>query len=197
VSSGQGSGGTVTLTPGTPSLSTAAGAAVTDAITVTSTGFIGQQNLSCVVTFNGPGSAVNIPSCTFSPASVNFTASGTSASTITISSVTPHTSGGGTFSSNRSIGLGGLGGATLCAFLLAFIPRRSRRTLRTARFLIAIMFLGGMLTTLSGCGNTTTAVVPPVAGTTAGSYSVGINANSNLGGTGNVSYSGTIPLTIR
>ena len=197
VTSGQGSGGTVTLTPGTPSLSTAAGTAVTDAITVTSTGFIGQQNLSCVVTFNGPGSAVNIPTCTFSPASVNFTASGTSASTITISSITPHTSGGGTFSSNRSIGLGGLGGATLCAFLLAFIPRRSRRTLRAARLLIAIVFLGGMLTTLSGCGNTITAVAPPVAGTTAGSYTVVISANSKFGETGNVTTSVPIPLTIR
>jgi hypothetical protein len=185
---------TVSMSANPATLSQNAGGSSSAAVTVTSFSFSGTQSLTCAVTFNGPGTATDIPSCSFSPSTLSFTGSGTLASTLTVYSTAASAVNGGVYrSENRRLEVTGMGGAAFAGLLLLCLPRRGRRAVKAARLLIAMLFLGAGFVTLSGCGSGGTSSNP---GTTKGSYDVNINANSAIGQAANVGYSTYIPLSI-
>ena len=185
----------VTLTPSALTLTGSAGTAVTESVTVNSVMFTGAQALGCTVAYTG-GAATSTPTCSFNPASVTFTGSGTMTSTLTISSTAPHAVSGGTFALNRTLGFTGLGGGALCLLLTGLLPTRRRRALQALRLISAVFFLAATLTSVTGCSGASSSSTP-TGGTTKGSYDVTISANSNLGGANNVGSSTHIALTIQ
>ncbi len=196
--------GTVSLSPVTASLTLTAGLSTTDVVNVAASGFIGTQNLTCAVNFNGTGEVTHLPTCLFTPASVTFTAGGaiTLPSTLSIATVATSAVKSGPVARNRSLSLTALGGITLASLILIVLPRRARGATKAARLLASLLFLAASFATLSGCGGGGgggSSTVPPIVlpGTTPGSYDITINANSALNQPGNVGFSGTIPLTIQ
>ena len=164
---------TVVLSPTSPSVTTTAGTAASDVITLTSTNFSGAENLSCTVSFGGSGSPGSLPVCALTPATVTFGGSGSLTSTLSITTVKRSAVGGANFSemrTNPSAPLRGLGGIALCGLFALCLPRRGRRALRG---LSAIVLLALTLAALSGCGgNNNFGTAPADPGTAAGPYTV-------------------------
>ena len=188
---------TVALSPASPSLSTMAGTAATDVITLTSTNFSGSENLSCMVTFGGSGSPGTLPGCTLSPASVTFGGSGSTNSTLTLTTVKRAAVGAPNFSRNSlpspSGALRSLGSIAMCGLFALCLPRRTRKALRALRALSAALLLALGFAALSGCGANTFGSSPAAAGTAAGPYTVTITA----AGATNVSGSTTVSVTVQ
>ena len=200
--------GTVNIVPSTTPVTITAGQSATDTVNFVSVAFTSTQllYLSCTVTFNGTGTATNIPSCGINPPTINF-ASGpkTDPATLSISSVAASAVTAGPQAHNGTLKLLPLGGATLAALLLFVVPRRTRRIFRTAHYLSIAILIIPTLTTLFGCGGAgsgsggspTAPTTPTNPGTTKGSYTINVTAATDPNETNGYRFIGTIPLTIQ
>ena len=185
---------TIGLVPTAGSIAQTAGGSSTDGVSVTSTNFSGTLTLACLATYTGSGAATDVPGCSFSPSLVNFSGTGTTPSTLTVSSTAASALvGGGVYKAeNRRMDLTGLGGAAFAGLMLLCVPRRGRRTVNAVRLMAALLFLAAGLATLSGCGSGGSSGSTSNPGTTKGSYALTISATGS-----SVSYSTTINLTIQ
>lgn len=195
VNAGTGSGG-VTLSSATPSLSVSAGASTSDLITLHSTTFSGNQAFTCSVAFNGTDPANNAPTCNLTPSSSKVVSNGTASTTLNVSTTSAHSVPASGFSRTEFLPLHTLGGIAFAALLVGVLPRRSRRKLHAARLFSFLVFLAGSFALLSGCGSGK-GISSGGGGTTSGSYSITISANSAAGQSTNVSATLTIPLTVK
>ena len=183
----------LTLTPGYPTLTTTAGIPATDSITLTSVGFAGSENLTCTVTFAGRGSTGALPACSLSPATITFSGSGITTSTLTLTSLKRSSVRPTSFSALRTRTLAGL---TLCTLVTLCIPRR-RKLLRSLQLTASTLFFTLILFTLSGCGAGNFNGFPSgpggsnPTGTAAGSYTITLTA------AGTTTATTTISLTIQ
>jgi sugar lactone lactonase YvrE len=183
-----GIGSTVTQTPASGSLSiSSTGGSATDAIQLSSAGgFSGTVNLTCTVTYQGPGSATDAPTCSLSPAQAQVASGSTVSTTLTIAT----TASGSARLFNPFPPIGG--GALAAVLFFIGVPRRRWRgwsLLAVLGVVIAGTCLGcGGGSNGGGSGNNP----PPNAGTTTGNYSVTVKATS-----GTMVSSVSIPLTVQ
>ncbi len=173
----------LTLTPASPTLTTIAGNTASDLITITSLNFTGSANLTCTVT--GTGSTASLPGCILSPGSASFTGSGTTTSTLSLTSDKRAALSPSDRSSNSTRSLARL---ALCTLFALYLPRRTRKLQ-----VFAVLTL--TLAVIAGCGSSNFSGSNPAAptGTAAGQYTVTITAADSA----NVSASTTIALTIQ
>ncbi len=180
----------ITVTPAATALTLPAGASTgnTDLLTLTSAGaFAGPVTFACTVAYNGTGTSTYLPTCT--AASVTLAPQGTATTTLTIATTIPHDKPApgraSTWQPPTGILLAGL------AFLpLALLRRRRIITL-------ALLLFTASLLAVSGCGGKSTPVSTPapLVGTTPGSYTVTIVSSGT--GTGNVTATTTLALTVQ
>ena len=195
----------LTLTPTSTTLTTPAGNPATDTLTLTSLNFAGTANLSCTVTSSAPTGIGALPTCTLTPASAVFTASGSTATTLTVTSLKRSAIHATNFSANRFTPLRGLGGAAFCGLIALCLPRR-RKSLRGLQLAATALLLACSLAAISGCGAGNFNGFPPSpggtgpsptgpspTGTSAGQYTITVTATS----TANVNASTTVALTIQ
>ena len=189
------------LTPASTSLTSAAGATVTDVVTVNAVnGFTGNVSFaSCTVTANFAAAATNVtPTCTASPSTVTL---GTSATTtLSISSVLPKDIAGQGFASGKPSDLKpAVEGLATLALLIAMFPAGSRRRiLRSGKLLtLALVLAGTGLLALTGCGGGNNTFHPQPVGTASGGYTVTLTATGTPAGGAAVTQTSTIPLVIQ
>jgi hypothetical protein len=175
-----GTGQSVGVTSSESSLTlSGSGGSATATITVASqSGFNGTVNLGCTVTYNGTGSAANLPTCSLNPSSAQVTGGGSVSSTLTVNTGTNITAAA--LITAPGTALAGL-------FVLGLIPQRRRRLASWSRCLVLAAAVGGLI----GCGSSHSGSDSATT-TTAGDYSVVVKATS-----GSVSTSTTIPLTVQ
>ena len=162
-----------------PAVSVAAGATTgnTSAIRITPAGgFTGKVTLTASLT-SGPANAVAPPAFSFgatSPVNVTGTTPGSALLTISTTASSP-----GTCSSGNSMGFPWktTGVASLACVLLFANPRRKPAWRTLASMLILLLCLAVGVTACSG-GNGTACTNNPVAGTTAGAYTITITGVS-------------------
>ncbi len=163
---GTGSGSGQFALSGTAITIPSAGKSGTSTITITpSGGFTGPVALSCAIA-TSPYDAVDPPACSVSqPPSI----AGAKAVTATL---TLSTSPAPSKAAHNSLAT--LGGSSLAALFLIFVPRR-----RAWRALLGVVLLGAFLIAASGCA-TTSGKVAQLAngGTTAGEYTVTVTGTS-------------------
>ena len=181
----------ITVTPAATTLTLSAGASTgnTDALTITSAGaFAGPVTFACTVAYNGTGTTTYLPTCTPSAASVTLTPQGTATTTLTIGTTVPH----GIQAPGRAYVWQPAAGVLLAG--LAFLPLLRRRK----PVIVLGMLLTAGLFALSGCGGKSTATTTPPAplvGTTPGSYTITVVSSGT--GTGTVSATTAIALTVQ
>jgi pseudomonalisin len=144
-------------------------------------GFVGTVNVSCSVTYNGPGTVAGMPTCSLSPGSVTFPLSigiPSSEPVLTIHTTARSGSASGLSADGGSQrgGWHSAGEALACALLLWLAPVRRR----SWRALVILMVFGAGFTALSGCGGSAGSTTP--VGTTAGSYTVTITPSTTAAG---------------
>jgi hypothetical protein len=156
-------------------LSVAPGGSGSSTITVNSSnGYAGTITLSCSVTAQ-PAGATDIPTCTGNQLTMNSTAtSGTVAVTINTTAATaklerPDQKTGGSWR--------GFGGAAFAIVVLMWGPWRSRRWIAILGVLIGCLLAANL--TACGGGNSNGPTQTSNPGTTAGSYTITINATGN------------------
>jgi FG-GAP-like repeat/Abnormal spindle-like microcephaly-assoc'd, ASPM-SPD-2-Hydin len=160
-----------------------AGGSTSDVIQVTPlSGFTGTLNLTCSVTYAGPGAAVNQPGCSVSPASGQIAAGGSAFSTTL--SVTTTAPGNITRLHDFSRQTGGVLAVLFCVGLIP-LPRWKRALLT-----VVVATTIGFLT--NGCGNSAEVNLPSNPATTAGNYSVVITASGS-----SITASTSIPLIVQ
>jgi hypothetical protein len=165
----------------TPATATSNGGSMsaTPVLVTPSGGFTGDVKLTCSVTGKNP-SDVNIPSCSFNPATVTITNIQAVQSTLTVT-----TTAAGTIASADARDSGAWsavrGGAVLACVLVFGIPGR-RRSLALLRVVLCAVALGGALGGMMGCGgsgsigSTSTTTSNAAAGTTPDTYTVTFRA---------------------
>jgi hypothetical protein len=186
------------LSSSPPSLTIAsAGGNANATATVTATaGFTGTVNLSCSVAYNGQGTPNDPPTCSVNPAQVSITSPNSGNTTLSIGSTAPtmamarprHGSkGGAPFAANGSF--------IVAAILAGFRPwqRPSRKALLRRLALAALlMVVSSTLLLAPACGGGNSSSGNNNPGTTVGSYTVTLNANSGIYAT-----SISVPLTVQ
>ncbi|HXB62774.1 MAG TPA: S53 family peptidase [Acidobacteriaceae bacterium] len=169
-----------TLTPASGTLAIASpGMTTGNTYTLTATSvnsFAGTVPLSCMVTYNGAGTATDPPTCSLSPSSAILTANGTANTTVTI-----HTTVA--IASNSAPKLlfhayGRAGGVLACILLCLplGVRRDRRRDQRRVSLLFTLLAILVLSAGLNGCGagvSTGAAVSNP--GTTLGNYTVTVS----------------------
>jgi hypothetical protein len=136
-------------------------------------GFRGAVKLTCSVAGTSSGD-VNIPTCSFSPATVTITNTQAAQSTLTVTT----TAAGTTAIADSHSGVGSAlrGGAMLACLLLFGLPGR-RRSLALFRVILCGVALGGMLACGgSANGGNTSAGANAASGTTPDTYTVTFRA---------------------
>jgi hypothetical protein len=186
------------LSSSPPSLTIAsAGGNANATATVTATaGFTGTVSLSCSVAYNGQGIPNDPPACSVNPAQLSITSPNSGNTTVSITSTAPtmamarprHGSkGGAQFAAN--------GGFIVAAILAGFRPcqRPSRKALLRRLGLTALlMVICFTLLLAPSCGGGKNSGANNNPGTTVGSYTVTLNANSSIYAT-----SISVPLTVQ
>ncbi|MEO9071932.1 MAG: Ig-like domain repeat protein [Edaphobacter sp.] len=141
-------------------------------------GFVGTVNVSCSITYNGPGTVTGMPTCSLSPGSVTFPlVFPPGEPTLTINTTARPSSGLLADSRLQHRGWRGSGAVMFCALLLWLGPVRRR----SWRALGILMVFAAGFTALSGCGGRYNASSTP-AGTSAGSYTITITPSSTAVG---------------
>jgi hypothetical protein len=170
-------------------------------VTVTATaGFSGTVTLSCSVAYNGQGPANAPPACSVSPAQVSVTSPNSSNATVSISSTAPHMALARPKPGGKTAAPFAASGSFIVAAILAGSrPRQipSKRALLRRIGLSALLALVClMLLMIPACGgggnNGGGLGSSNNSGTTPGSYTVTLNANSSIYAT-----SITVPLTVQ
>jgi subtilase family serine protease len=162
------------ISPSPASIAFAAGGSGSATVTYTSLGgFSGTVAQSCVVTYQGYGTATYPATCSFTTPTVTLPAAGSVTGTLTIGSTVPHRVPG-----PGSAGLvERLGGVAVAAMFFVCLPSRGRKgRARAWPSLVAACAIGVALLSVTGCGGKSAPV-----GTSAGNYSVAIT--STVGGT--------------
>ena len=159
-----------------------AGGSTSDIIQVTPlSGFAGTLNITCSVTYIGPGTAQGQPSCSVSPASGQIGADSPFSATLSVMTVAP-----GNTTRLRDFWRQS-GGALSVLFFMGLIPfRRWKHALLTVLLAATV----GLLT--NGCGSSGGRNSPSSPGTTAGNYSVAIVASGS-----SITASTSIPLSVQ
>ena len=136
-------------------------------------GFRGAVNLTCSVVGTN-SSDVNIPKCSFNPATVTITNAQAAQSTLTVTTTAAGTTASA--SSSSDIGSAVRGGAMLACLLLFGLPGR-RRSLGLFRVILCGVALSGMMACGgSANGGSTNAGANAASGTTPDTYTVTIRA---------------------
>jgi hypothetical protein len=162
---GNGTGQTLTLSFTQATSAAAAGAVASDSAMIVSVipggGFTGAVKLSCSVSGVSSGD-INIPTCSFNPATVTITNTDAAQATLTVTS----TPAGATASASQ-IGVWSMarGGAMLACVLIFGLPGR-RRSFAMLRVLLCVVALGAVLGGMTGCGGSAAASKPTNVGTT-------------------------------
>jgi subtilase family serine protease len=198
------------------SLTLSAGAATGNSATLTYTslgGFAGVITQVCTVTYNGSGTPIHLPTCSFTAATVTLPANGAVTGTITIASTAPGGGGGSASAmiggaSSRALFLRNPAGArnsaartafpalALGALLLGLLPCRRMR-LNLLRSLAMAGAIALAAASLSGCGggssssSTSSSSTP---GSTSGSYTISL---TSVSGTTTATPAASIALTIQ
>jgi hypothetical protein len=107
-------------------------------------GFTGAVNLTCSVTGSKSGD-VNIPQCSFNPATVTITSTNAVQSTLTVTTTAPGTSAA--LAPGNPLWSATQGGLTLACFMFLGLSTR-RRSLSMLRVFLCLIILGGM----TACG---------------------------------------------
>ena len=171
------------------SLSLSSGATTGNSATLTYTslgGFSGTINQTCAVTFNGIGTANDIPTCSYSAQSTVLPAGGTVTGTITVFSTAPGGSGGSGMGmmrgpEQRFVGGGGtaLAGAAFGALFFVSLASGRRRRLNLWQMLTVVFMIGVACASISGCGGGSgSSSSAPAPGTSAGSYTISLTGSS-------------------
>jgi subtilase family serine protease len=198
-------------------LTLSAGAATGNSATLTYTslgGFSGTITQACNVTYNGSGTPIHLPTCSFTAATVTLPANGAVTGTITIASTAPGGAGGsgsamigGTSSralsmrnpakARNSAARTALPAIALGALLLGLLPGRRRR-LSLLRSLAIVGAIAIATASLSGCGgsssSTSTSTGPTSPGSTSGSYTISL---TSVSGTTTATPAASISLSIQ
>jgi hypothetical protein len=161
---GNGTGQTLTLsvTQGT-SAASAGAVSSTSAMIVSVTpggGFTGGVKLSCSVSGSNSGD-VNVPTCSFNPATVTITNTQSAQATLTVTS----TPAGTTAAASEMRIWSERGGAMLACVLIFGLPGR-RRSFAVLRVLLCVVALGAVLGGTTGCGGSAGSDKPSSSGTT-------------------------------
>ena len=171
------------------------GGNATATLTVTAAaGFNGIVNISCSVAYNGQGIANNPPTCSVNPAQLSLGSPNNRNTTVSIGSTAPGMARSRRRHGNREWALGTSGSFMVAAIFAGFStwPRPSRkalmRRLGLSVFVLAICLMLLLVTSCGGGGGGGT----NNSGTTAGSYTVTLNANSGIYAT-----SISVPLTVQ
>jgi hypothetical protein len=136
-------------------------------------GFRGAVNLTCSVVGTS-SSDVNIPTCSFNPATVTITNAQAAQSTLTVTTTAANTTAAA--GSHSGIGSAVRGGAMLACLLLFGLPGR-RRSLGLFRVILCGVALGGMLACGgSANGGSNSAGANAASGTTPDTYTVTLRA---------------------
>jgi hypothetical protein len=182
---GNGTGQTLLLTFGTSTPASAvraAGATSTTPVSVGATGgFAGAVNLTCSVA-GTQSSDVNVPKCSFNPATVTITSSQSMQSSLTVTTTAAGTTAAADASGNQ-LWSGIRGGAMLACLLFFGWPGR-RRSLTVLAIVLCGFALGGMM----ACGGSAGGSAPAAgsnaaAGTTPDTYTVTFRAVDAATGT--------------
>jgi hypothetical protein len=148
--------------------------------TIPGGGFVGGVNLTCSVT-GTKSSDVNIPQCTFNPATVAISGTDGAESTLTVTTTAPGKSAA-SVSQSRSW-LATRGGLVLAYVILLGFPGR-RRSFALFRIVVCAAVLGGIL----ACGGGSSGSTPPAGGnvspgTTSDLYTITFRAADAATGT--------------
>jgi hypothetical protein len=183
---GNGTGQTLELSFGasTPAaaVSTAGTTSTTPVSVIGHGGFTGAVNLTCSVTGTN-SSDVNIPRCSFNPATVTVTNTQSAQSTLTVTTTAAGTTGAADTSRNHT--WSAVRGGAMLACLLCFGIRGRRRALTMLSILLCAFALGGMV----ACGGTAGSGSAPATssnaatGTTPDKYTVTFRAVDAATGT--------------
>ena len=185
------------LSSSPPSLTiSSAGGNASATLTVTAAaGFNGTVSLSCSVAYNGPGVANDPPTCSLNPAQLSLRSPNSGNTTVSIGSTAPGMAMSRPRQGNWKWALFGPTGGSIVAGIFAGFSRRpgpSRKTpLRRLGLGVFLMVICGTLLLAPACGGGGGSGTNN-SGTTAGSYTVTLNANSGI-------YATTIliPLTVQ
>jgi hypothetical protein len=174
---GNGTGQTLGLSLGGSAPATVASTPGSTSTTIVSVnpggGFRGAVNLTCSVVGTSSGD-VNIPTCSFNPATVTITNAQAAQSTLTVTTTAANTTAAA--GSYSGIGSAVRGGAMLACLLLFGLPGR-RRSLALFRVILCGVALGGMLACGgSANGGSTSAGANAASGTTPDTYTVTLRA---------------------
>jgi hypothetical protein len=181
--------------PSSLTISSAGGNATATLTVTAAAGFNGTVNLSCSVTYNGQGTANDPPTCSVNPAQLSVSSPNSGNTTVSIGSTGPGMARSRPRHGNREWALFGTSGSFMVAAIFAGFstgsgPSRkgSLRRLGLSVFAPAICLTLLLATSCGGGGGGGT----NNSGTTAGSYTVTLNANSGIYAT-----SLSIPLTVQ
>ena len=174
------------------------GGNATATLTVTAAaGFNGTVNLSCSVAYNGQGVAIDPPTCSLNPAQLSLSSQNNGNTTVSVGSTAP---GMATLrprqGNDKWPTFGSTGGFIVAAIFAGFSARRgparkaSLRRLGSIFSLLSICLLLLLAPSCGGGGSGGGGSNNP--GTTAGSYTVTLNANSGIYVT-----SISVPLTVQ
>jgi len=172
------------------------GGNATATLTVTAAaGFNGIVNLSCSVIYNGQGTANDPPTCSVNPAQLSLSSLNSGNATVSIGSTAPSMARSRPRQGNREWALFGTSGSFVVAAILAGFSTRSgpsrKASLRRLGLSVFVPVIWLTLVLATSCGGGRGGGTNN-SGTTAGSYTVTINANSGIYAT-----SLSIPLTVQ
>jgi hypothetical protein len=181
--SGTGSSANISSNPTSLSISSPGGSA-SSVLTVSSVfGFAGTVNLACGVTYQGVGSASDLPICTLSTSQVAV--SSTASQTVTLGLSTT----AGTAKGESPVKRGLPEQIVFAALVVGYIRRRM---LNNRSGFLSIALLGLAFLSVSGCGSGGSSGSKGDPGSSIGSYSVVVSVSDNA-----VLSSVTIPVTLQ
>jgi sugar lactone lactonase YvrE len=176
-----------TMAPATGSLMIPApGGSTSTMVTIAPvSGFTGAVSLACSVAFQGPGTAVDLPSCSLNPAQLNLTASTNTTLTIgttapSLSRLSPTGTGGFSWQAASTLALLGL-------VIVGVARTRNHRWIPGLVLLSVVLALAG-----AGCGGGGSVMKHSDPGTTAGTYAVTVTATH-----GNATASTVVTVTVQ
>ncbi|MEA2260416.1 MAG: hypothetical protein QOJ51_3241 [Acidobacteriaceae bacterium] len=183
-SCGNGTGQTLGLsfTESSPIVSNAGSTSTTPISVNPGGGFRGAVNLTCSVS-GAHSSDVNIPKCSFNPATVAITDAQATQSTLTVTTTAPGTTAAAAVNSRSGVWSVVRGGTMLACVLFFGLPGR-RRSLALFRVILCGVALGGMLACGgSANGGSGAAGANAASGTTPDKYTVTFRAVDAATGT--------------